>query len=107
MEKYVPDEISTAASLMGRKGGSSKSPAKQAAVRENGRKGGRPGYRPSEAQIMALIEFKRHHGRQWKKELRFAWMKAGHGVAGYSSELQQLRNDPDRPETWLDRIVIE
>ena len=32
----------TAAAALGRKGGSSKSPAKQAAVRENGKKGGRP-----------------------------------------------------------------
>lgn len=79
----------------------------KAAVRENGRKGGRPGYHPTEAQIAALVEFKRHHGRAWKKELRFAWMKAGQGVAGYSAELQQLRNDPSRPESWLDRVVIE
>lgn len=46
MEKYVPDaetiEISTAASLLGLKGGASRSEAKVAAVRENGRKGGRP-----------------------------------------------------------------
>ncbi len=42
MEKFVPDEIITAAATMGRKGGASKSPAKTAAVRENGRKGGRP-----------------------------------------------------------------
>lgn len=101
------NDISQAAKTMGRKGGKSRSEAKQAAVRENGRKGGRPGYQPTEAQIAALIEFKRHHGRQWKKELRYAWMKAGENVSGYSAELQQLRNDPARPETWLDRIVIE
>lgn len=34
--------IKQAARLMGRKGGSSKSPEKQAASRENGKKGGRP-----------------------------------------------------------------
>lgn len=36
------DAISTAASLMGRKGGSSKSEAKQGAARANGKMGGRP-----------------------------------------------------------------
>lgn len=41
MEKYIPSEISTAAAVLGRKGGASKSPAKTAAVRENGRRGGR------------------------------------------------------------------
>lgn len=46
MEKYMPNEISTAAATLGRKGGASKSPAKRAAVRENGRKGGRPRTRP-------------------------------------------------------------
>jgi len=35
-------DISTAAAAMGRKGGSVKSEAKAAAVRENGKKGGRP-----------------------------------------------------------------
>jgi hypothetical protein len=35
-------EMSMAASIMGRKGGKSKSPAKVAAVRANGKKGGRP-----------------------------------------------------------------
>jgi hypothetical protein len=34
--------VSEAAKTLGRKGGSSKSEAKQAAVRENGKKGGRP-----------------------------------------------------------------
>lgn len=35
-------EIVSAAAAMGRKGGSARTPAKQAASRENGRKGGRP-----------------------------------------------------------------
>jgi len=35
-------ELDQAAAALGRKGGSSKSAAKQAAVRENGKKGGRP-----------------------------------------------------------------
>jgi hypothetical protein len=34
--------VSQAAAALGRKGGSAKSPAKTAAVRENGKKGGRP-----------------------------------------------------------------
>lgn len=38
----VPDEISSAAAQMGRKGGTSKSARKQAASRANGLKGGRP-----------------------------------------------------------------
>lgn len=35
-------DLATSASTMGRKGGSAKSAAKTAAVRENGKKGGRP-----------------------------------------------------------------
>ena len=35
-------EISAAAAALGRRGGASRSAAKVAAVRENGRKGGRP-----------------------------------------------------------------
>lgn len=43
MRKVVgTSDISSAAALLGRKGGSSKSESKRAAVRENGRKGGRP-----------------------------------------------------------------
>lgn len=38
--------VSAAAAVMGRKGGSARSEAKTAAVRENGRKGGRPKGRP-------------------------------------------------------------
>ena len=40
--RLLERDISQAAAALGRKGGSSKSPAKQAAVRENGKKGGRP-----------------------------------------------------------------
>jgi hypothetical protein len=36
------DDVSSAASLLGRKGGQAKSERKTAAVRENGKKGGRP-----------------------------------------------------------------
>jgi len=36
------DEIAAAGAVMGRKGGATKSDAKSAAARENGRKGGRP-----------------------------------------------------------------
>lgn len=36
----VPLTVAWAASIMGRKGGKSTSPKKQAAVRENGKKGG-------------------------------------------------------------------
>jgi hypothetical protein len=39
---FAAEETSKAAAALGRKGGSSKSAAKQAAVRENGKKGGRP-----------------------------------------------------------------
>ncbi len=35
-------ELSDAARALGRKGGSSRTPKKQAASRENGKKGGRP-----------------------------------------------------------------
>lgn len=38
----VNNDLSTAAAALGRKGGSARSEAKTAAVRENGRKGGRP-----------------------------------------------------------------
>lgn len=43
------DDISRAAAALGRKGGSARSEAKTAAVRENGRKGGRP-KKPSNTQ---------------------------------------------------------
>jgi len=38
---------SEAAAILGRKGGSAKSPRKTAAVRENGKKGGRPKLYPA------------------------------------------------------------
>ena len=37
-----PEDVSAAAAVMGRKGGSVRSERKTAAVRENGKKGGRP-----------------------------------------------------------------
>jgi hypothetical protein len=39
--------------------------------------------------------------QNWKRKLLDAWVRAGEGVAGYSPELQQLRNQfgPD----WLDK----
>jgi len=40
--EFWQDEISQAASLMGKKGGSVKSEKKARAARENGKKGGRP-----------------------------------------------------------------
>ena len=39
-------DLSKAASILGKKGGQSTSPAKQAAVRLNGLKGGRPSKQP-------------------------------------------------------------
>ena len=42
MDKYAKDGLSAAASALGKVGGASKSPAKSAASRENGRLGGRP-----------------------------------------------------------------
>jgi hypothetical protein len=48
----VQSETRQAAALLGRKGGSSKSAAKQAASRENGRKGGRP----KNAELEAIIK---------------------------------------------------
>lgn len=42
MDKYARDGLSSAASALGKVGGASKSPAKSAASRENGRLGGRP-----------------------------------------------------------------
>ena len=41
-DKYAMDGLSAAASALGKVGGASKSPAKSAASRENGRLGGRP-----------------------------------------------------------------
>ena len=44
----IPPEVSAAAAALGRLGGLSRSPAKVAAVRENGKKGGRPRKLPEE-----------------------------------------------------------
>jgi len=48
MDKYEMDGLSAAASAMGKVGGASKSPAKVAASRENGKLGGCP---PASAKI--------------------------------------------------------
>lgn len=49
--------MNEAASLMGRKGGKSKSKAKQEAARLNGKKGGRP--RKAKNYIEAIIELEK------------------------------------------------
>jgi hypothetical protein len=54
----------------------------------------------------AIRNFAKTHGRFWKRELHLAWMKAGEGVTSYSAELQQIRNDPDRGQTWLSCLKI-
>lgn len=50
------NDISQAAKTMGRKGGKSRSEAKQAAVRENGRKGGRPKGWGKTQQLRKLLQ---------------------------------------------------
>ena len=57
----IPPRLSSAAAVLGRKGGRSRSPRKVAAVRENGTKGGRP-----LTVTGALRMAKRVHDRAYK-----------------------------------------
>ncbi len=41
----------------------------------------------------------------WKKKLYEAWSRAGEGIAGYSPELQQLRNQ--RGPAWLEKQTAQ
>jgi hypothetical protein len=63
-------------------------------------------YKPTEDQMKRLTEFAELHGRNWKSILRKAWL-GNHSYSGYCAELQQIRNDWDRPSSWLDKIVIK
>jgi hypothetical protein len=44
-------------------------------------------------QVLALARWIRAHRRAWRARLDAAWQRAGEGVAHYSPELQQIRNN--------------
>lgn len=60
---------------------------------------------PSDAQWVALYNWIFADGvkprRNWKSLLNAAWMRSGHGIEGYTPELQQLRNQFG--PSWLDK----
>ncbi len=61
----MPDEdVSAAASVMGRKGGAARSEAKTAAARENGKRGGRPVGTPQSEQTKRRISEARRKRNQ-------------------------------------------
>jgi hypothetical protein len=59
---------------------------------------------PSEAQMEALKAWAKMYGRCWKASLWSAWMAAGGGYAGYTPELQQIRNQFG--PSWLESFKL-
>ena len=48
---------------------------------------------PTDQMYRALIDFRRRHGRYWKRALSLKWMNGGDEFEHYASSLRMLRNN--------------
>jgi len=61
--------------------------------------------KPTEQELNMLQQAKQYYGRSWRSKIYTAWHSGNYEGFRHASELQRMRNNPDR-EWHIDRVKV-